>query len=272
MVFLQWMTISLYQAFSLTFSKKRVISTFPILLGCGLIFLFFHALALHAQAKWLSVCAAFFSYFCSFLLLFPLGVFLCNSYAAEVKKKNFSAKKFFFHAWDRLIASSLLALPFIGAFLLLWLALVIFLFFKHFSFLQEIVSSLFVFLPFFLILVTLGLSILSGWFLFYMTPQWMVFSLDRNQRIGKLLFQLKGHLGQELGLAGLASLPFWILFWIFQKTAELTHHFIEIPLSFFSSLLQGLIFIAIASFFLSFGLIFFFHMAVEAFWKRSRSS
>jgi len=265
-----WLENAFQRAFAFTFSKKRFVITFATLFLSGLFFLLFQFLAIKQKGFWL-FSSYFFPYFISLFFVIPLGVLLCKSYAFEAQGKAFSWKKYLETSWEKLFISSLFAFPFMATFLVLWLFLGLFSLSQMTPFLESFVSSLLFFIPFISSFFICLLVILSVVFLFIAVPSYAFQERRKNFSLSFFLSSWKKSPLQSLLVAFFALVPMYILWALWGSAKAFSYTVTSGELSVFALLVQGFILNLFASFLLSIGVIFFFHMAVEAFSIRAKS-
>ncbi len=250
------------RSFILLFSKKKILVTSSTLFLCSLLFLF-----LQTFSFW----GFFFAYFISLFFLIPLGILLCQGYTKELQGKVFSWRKQLLLLGERLLSKSLWAFFFVLTSVALSVGFVFFQFFQSIPFLQEIVSSLLFLIPFALVCACFFLFFLSLFLLFWAVPLWAFHKEGTKRSLSKwlLLFKKSPFLYLAFPVAGM--IPFSFLFILFRKILFFTQGFLRMDLTFLGGLVQGILLCAISSFFLSFGIIFFFHLAVEAFYFQKKS-
>ncbi|MEI6242792.1 MAG: hypothetical protein WCP39_05240, partial [Chlamydiota bacterium] len=77
-----------HRAFFLSFTKKKFLLVFPVLVLCGILVVFCRALAF-GSSNWISMSMTFLPMFLSSGILLSLGVFLIRIYHHEVKNLKF---------------------------------------------------------------------------------------------------------------------------------------------------------------------------------------
>ena len=113
------------RALSLSFSRKKLLFMFPVLVVCGLMIVFCRALAVNA-GQWVVLSLTFLPIFLSSGLLLASGVVLARIYHHEVKMIPLSFRKILAQSWELLIGVSYLTLPLLLAYLFLWMIMGIF--------------------------------------------------------------------------------------------------------------------------------------------------
>lgn len=150
--------------------KKKNFFTAPFILLCGLLFVFCQTISLTC-GTWMRLFLLFLPMFLSFGLLLMVGVVLIKAYDSEVKHKEHSFKKIVYQSYQMILNIAYLALPFIVAYMCLWLVLGVFYLVKSIPFLGSVLGPLLSFVPFLLILVVIALTLSCLFFLFFATPE-----------------------------------------------------------------------------------------------------
>lgn len=152
-----------------SFAKKKMLFTGPFVVLCGLFFVFCKTVALSC-GPWMRLFLLFFPLFLSFGVLLMVGVVLIKAYALEVKHKEHSFKKIIYQSYQMLLNIAYVALPFILAYMAIWIVLGLFYLLKSIPFLGAVLGPLLAFIPFLLMLVVLLLAFACLVFLFFATP------------------------------------------------------------------------------------------------------
>jgi len=152
-----------------SFTKKKLLFVFLMLLLPGLFAAFCRGLSLHVS-NWIVMSFIFFAIFLSVGILLSCGIVLIRMYHDEVKNRASSFRTVLAHSWKLIIGSLYLTLPFIFIFLFLWVIFGVFIFLKEIPSFGLIIEALFAFVPFVLILGILALSISAVALLFFITP------------------------------------------------------------------------------------------------------
>lgn len=157
------------RALRFSFSKKKFLFMFPILVVCGLMLVFCRALAVNA-GQWVILSLTFLPIFLSSGLLLAAGVVLARVYHHEVKMIPLSFKKILVQSWELLIGVSYLTLPLLLAYLFLWMVMGIFYLLREIPALGDVLGVVLAFGPFLLVLGSLILSFFNFFLLFFATP------------------------------------------------------------------------------------------------------
>lgn len=157
------------RAFLLTFSRRKLLFTVPILLACGLIIVCFRTLGVRAT-EWLAINMTFLPlFFCSAVLL-AAGVILSRVYYHEVKKEPVNYRSMLKDSKDLMVEIAYLIVPMILVYLVLWTLLGIFYLLKEVPLIGESLGVILAFGPFLLLLGAFVLGFLSIALLFFVTP------------------------------------------------------------------------------------------------------
>lgn len=157
------------RALRMTFSKRKLLFVFPILLVCGLMIVFCRSLSFGAN-RWVILSLTFLPVFLSSGILLATGVILSRMYSYEVRGIRYELRKILSQSLEILIGVSYLSLPLILAYLCLWMVMGIFYLLKEIPAVGNVISVLFSFGPFLLVCGSLALSLLSLLVLFFVTP------------------------------------------------------------------------------------------------------
>ena len=252
------------RALKFSFSKKKLLFMFPVLVICGLMLVFCRALAVNA-GQWVVLSLTFLPVFLSSGLLLAAGVVLARVYHHEVKMIPLNFRKILSQSWELLIGVSYLTLPLLLVYLFLWMLMGIFYLFKEIPALGEVLGVILAFGPFLLVLGSLVLSFFNLFLLFFATPHIALNSRlklklaeDIYQRFNKNIFSnlalfLLGLLPLlfVVGLLSLAAFVTGVNFFMKTETLviALQWFFIMIP---FCAILTP-------------GILFFFNFAVESY-------
>ena len=157
------------RALRFSFSRKKFIFMFPVLLICGVLIVFCRAISLTAN-PWVVMSLAFMPVFLCTGILLAAGVLLARMYYHEVKGITYSLRKLLSHSMQLLIGVSYLSLPLILSYLLLWTMMGVFHLLKGIPGIGEVIGVLLAFGPFVLVFASLALSFASILILFFVTP------------------------------------------------------------------------------------------------------
>jgi hypothetical protein len=251
------------RALALTFSRKKLLFVFCILALCGVMVVFFRALALQA-GNWMLMSLTFLPIFlCSGLLLFA-GIILTRIYHDEVKKQGYSFRDVFAKTWEIALGASYFSIPFILCYLLLWMLLGIFVLLTEIPFIGDFFSIILAFGPFLINLGSLALCFLNIAMLFIVTPIIALSSANRT-RITQLVIQkLKTNTLSTIVLAFIALVPLLFIGGFLLLAAVLTDSICYNCSNPAQIVLQWFFIMIPFTALLSPAVIFFFNFATEA--------
>lgn len=252
------------RAFLLSFSKKKCLIVFPLLVLCGTLLVFFRALAT-AATGWISMSLLFLPILLSSGILLSLGVFLIRIYYHEVKGIAFRFRKLLHSSWPVVVGTCYLSVPSILVYCVLWILLGIFVLLKEIPAIGGFIGVVLAFGPFVLILSSILLCILNVGLLFFVTP-WVALNASEDLRpFGTILQKIKERLFFHFLFFFFALLPVCLVIGILSFAAILTNtsylvgqHTLSIALKWFFIMLPF-------SAFLTPAIIFFFNLAAEAY-------
>lgn len=252
------------RALRFSFSKKKLLFMFPVLVICGLMLVFCRALAVGA-GQWVVLSLTFLPIFLSSGLLLAAGVVLARVYHHEVKMIPLSFKKILAQSWELLIGVSYLTLPLLLAYLFLWMLMGVFYLLKEIPALGDVLGVILSFGPFLLVLGSLLLSFFNFLLLFFATPHIAlksklklklaeeIYSRFRENLFSNITLFVMGLIPLLLGVAILSLAAFLTGVNFFMKTETLAvalqWFFVMIP---FCAMLTP-------------GILFFFNFAVESY-------
>lgn len=209
------------RAWSLTFTRKKLLSVFIVLMMCGLLVVFFRSLALHS-GQWVSLSLIFLPIFLSAGVLLSTGVILIRIYHDEIKQRPLSYRAIIGNSWDLLIGTAYLSVPIILGYLLLWMLLGIFFLLNDIPGIGGFFGVILAFAPFLLNLGALVLCILSLSTLFFVAPVVALRGVNRIQLSQALAARLQHNLFLNLFLATIAASPLLLLSGILTLAAFMT--------------------------------------------------
>lgn len=252
------------RALKFSFSKKKLLFMFPILVICGMMLVFCRALAMNA-GQWVVLSLTFLPVFLSSGLLLAAGVVLARVYHHEVKMIPFHFRKILSQSWELLIGVSYLSLPLLLVYLLLWMIMGIFYLLKEVPALGEFLGVILAFGPFLLVLGSLVLSFFNLILLFFATPHIALNSRLKLKLAEEIYHRFTSHLFSNLALFVLGLLPLLLVVGVLSLAAVVTgiNFFIKadtlvVALQWFFIMIP---FCAI----LTPGILFFFNFAVESY-------
>jgi hypothetical protein len=249
------------RAVLLSFSRKKMMLTFPALVLCGILTVFCRAIA-HDATDWIAMSLAFLPILLSSGVLLALGVLLIRIHIHEVKNLHLGFKRLITGSLDLIMGTSYLSIPPILAYLLLWIALGFFYLLHEIPGLGDFFSVVLSFGPFLLIFGSLLLCLFNLALLFFVAPV-AAFQPYKRFALAKRVFGLfQGRILSSFALFLLALLPIALISGLLVLSAFLTQLSPEKSLS-----------IAVAWFFMMLpfcavltpAVIFFFNFAAESY-------
>lgn len=194
------------RALSLTFSRKKLLFTVPVLVFCGVITVCFRAVGT-ATNDWLAISMAFLPiFFCSSVLL-AIGIILSRIYHHEVKGLPVSYRKTLKVSKGLMVEIAYLAVPMVLTYLALWTMLGIFYLLKEVPLIGEGLGIILSFGPFLLLLGSFALSVLSLVMLFFVTPAVALQSSAQIEMLQSVYKRLQFSPFSNLALMLLGILP-----------------------------------------------------------------
>jgi len=155
---------SIEQAFSrallYSFSKKKMMITFPALVLCGVLIVFCRAVAFNAN-DWVAMSLTFLPILLSSSVLLALGVLLIRIHTHEVRALSLSFSKLVIGSLDLMVGTSYLSIPPILAYLIVWMVLGFFFLLKEIPGVGHFFSVVLAFAPFLLIFISLLLCLFA---------------------------------------------------------------------------------------------------------------
>lgn len=251
------------RSLALTFNRKKLLMVFIVLALCGLMVVFFRALAVNA-GQWVLMSLSFLPIFICAGFLLSMGIILTRIYHDEIKRKQFRYREVFAKSWDVAIGASYFSVPIILCYLLLWMLLGIFVLLKEIPAIGVFFGIVLAFGPFLINLGSLALGVLSLSMLFFVTPAIAFNGLNRMRLSQVLVSRLKGDIFSNMFLALLGILPILFFTCLLLFAAFLTGNVCyacENPLH---SVLQWFMIMIPFTALLSPAVVFFFNFAAEA--------
>ena len=251
------------RALRLTFSRRKLLFTVPILIFCGLISVCFRTLGVQAH-DWLATSMTFLPiFFCSAVLL-SAGIILTRIYHHEVKELPISYRKTFSDSKSLMVDVAYLSIPVVLLYLELWTLLGIFYLFKEIPMIGDSLGVILSFGPFLLLLGSFVLSLLSFGMLFFLTPSVALKSSVEFEMLHGVLKRVRSSPFSHLTLMLLGLLPFILMAGLMTIAAIMTgksyvaaEHPLAISLEWFFIMLPF-------SALLTPTVIFFFNFAAES--------
>jgi hypothetical protein len=194
-----------------------------------------------------------------------LGIPLIRIYHDEVKKKSFTYSSTLRTSWSLMSKISIFVIPFLLAYLLLWILLGLFYLLKEIPGVGEIVGVIFSFGPFLLILGSLLLSAGATCFLFFMTPMVSLKSVMSFGLLEEFYLRFKKNFFMHLFLFSLGILPLILVTCFLVLAATLTGMTYVMTERTWTIGLQWFFIMIPFTAFLSPAVVFFFNFAAESF-------
>ena len=251
------------RALSLTFNRKKLLLVFFVLALCGLLVVFFRALAINA-GKWVLMSLSFMPIFLCAGVLLSVGIILVRIYHDEIKRKTFRYRDIMINSWEIVIGSSYFYIPIILCYLLLWMLLGIFVLLKEIPGIGEFFAVFLAFGPFLINLGSLALGVLSISLLFFLAPILALNGLNRIRITNILVKRLKGDMFSNILLAAIATLPLLFIFGLLLLAGVLTGSVCYTCTDPIHNVLQWFIMMIPFTALLSPAVVFFFNFATEA--------
>lgn len=262
-IFMKWADIE--KAFSravvLSFSRKKMMLTFPILVLCGVLIVFCRAVAYDAS-DWIAMSLAFLPILLSSGVLLALGVLLIRIHIHEVKGLHLGFRRLIAGSVDLIMGTSYLSIPPIMAYLFLWMALGLFYLLQEIPGIGDFFSVVLAFGPFLLIFGSLLLCLFNLGLLFFVAPAAAFQPHKRFSLAKRVLSLFEGRILGSFSLFMLALLPIALVTGLLILSAILTNSApdksLSVALEWFFIMLP---FCAV----LTPAVIFFFNFAAESY-------
>lgn len=206
---------------SLSLSRNKLLSVFVVLLLCGILVVFFRALALQA-GQWLTMSLTFLPIFLCSGILLSTGIVLVRAYHHEVKNKEVSLKKIFADSWEVVLGASYFCIPLILVYLLLWMMLGIFFLLKGTPLIGNFFGVILAFAPFVLNFGMILLCLGCIGMLFFVTPAMALRGSNGVQALQTVLRRFQGDAFSNILLGFIAIFPLFILSTLLALTAYVT--------------------------------------------------
>lgn len=226
--------------------------------------LFFRAVALYSN-QWVGLSLTFVPFFLCVAVLMSLGILQIRIYRHEIKQETVVYSELWSKSWKTALGASYLTIPFILSYLLLWMALGIFVLLKEIPVAGEFLAAVLAFAPFVLNLAVLLLALLSVALLYFITPEVALKGLSQldlkrvaRMRLGKDPFI-------NMLLAGLSLVPLLLILALLVAAAALTESVCLSTLNVTCMVLQWFFMTLPFVIALSPCVIFFFNFATEAY-------
>ncbi len=258
------------RALKFSFSKKKLLFVFPVLILCGVLVVVCRALSVGA-GSWVWVSLAFLPLFLCAGILLAAAVPLIRIYHDEVKGKPLKYRETIVRSWGLMTGISSLTVPLILAYLVLWIILGVFYLAKGIPKVGHTLGVILSFAPFLLIFGSLVLSVMSLLLLFFMTPQVALKSEMRWELAEEMLYRLKENFFSHLLMLILGLVPLLIAVGFLILAAAMTGLTYFTAESAWAVALQWFFMMIPFAALVSPATIFFFNFAAESFvWMQKR--
>ncbi len=249
------------RAIALSFSRKKVMLAFPVLILCGVLTVFCRAIAFGAS-EWVAMSLAFLPVLLSSGILLALGVLLIRLHMHEVKGLHLDFRRLIGGSTELIIGTSYLAIPPLLIYLSLWIVLGLFFLLGEIPGIGDFFSIVLAFGPFLLIFSSLLLCLFNLALLFFIAPA-AAFQPSKQLFLPKKVLTLfQGRILSSVALFLLALAPILLIVGLLTLSASLTHVSAERALSVAFS--WFFIMLPIATI-LTPVVIFFFNFAAESY-------
>lgn len=252
------------RALRFSFSKKKFLFMFPVLVICGLMLVFCRALAVGA-GQWIVLSLTFLPIFLSSGLLLAAGVVLARVYHHEVKMIPLSFKKILTQSWELLIGVSYLTLPILLAYLFLWMLMGVFYLLKEIPSLGDVLGVILSFGPFLLVLGSLLLSFFNLLLLFFAAPHIALKSKLKLKLAEEIYNRFRVNLFTNIALFVMGLFPLLLGVAILSLAAFLTGVNFFMKTETLAVALQWFFVMIPFCAMLTPGILFFFNFAVESY-------
>lgn len=246
-----------------SFSIKKLITVFIVLLLCGLLVIFFRGLAIHT-GDWIALSLTFLPLFLCSGVLLSLGVVLIRFYHDEIKKREISLRKIVGKSLEVIAGTAYLSVPIILIYLMLWMFLGIFFLLSDTPGIGGFFSVILSFAPFLLNLGALLLSVLSLSLLFFVTPIIALKGINHMQLTMILTSRFQRNLFISLCLAIVSVFPLILLSGILLLAAVMTGSVCYVCEEPMYLILQWFFIMIPFTAILSPAVVFFFNFSAEA--------
>lgn len=196
-----------HRALAYTLSWTKWKCTFVTLAFCGMLVVFCKALAVGAD-HWVAMSLTFLPIFLCSGVLLALGIILIRIYHDERKHGEVELFQVVQKSWELMWGATYFTLPFVLAYLFLWMVLGLFLLLRGLPFVGDLVAVVLSFAPFLLNLAALLLVGLVACLLFFAAPVLAFKGLHRHEVVQTVAKRLQKDLFSSCLLFLVALLPF----------------------------------------------------------------
>ncbi|HSX26232.1 MAG TPA: hypothetical protein VLE89_04405 [Chlamydiales bacterium] len=252
------------RAILLSFSRKKMMLTFPVLVLCGILIVFCRAVAFEAS-EWVAMSLTFLPILLSSGVLLALGVLLVRIHTHEVKRLSLDFKRLIAGSLDLIVGTSYLSIPSVLVYLFLWILMGIFFLLKEIPIIGDFFSVVFAFAPFLLIFGSLLLCLFNLGLLFFVAPA-AALQTFRKVSLAKRAFSFfQTRLLTSLGLFLIGFIPIGLLVGLLSLAALLTNVSFLIAEQSLSVALEWFFIMVPFCALLTPAVIFFFNFAAESY-------
>lgn len=251
------------RAFKLTFCKKKLLMVSIILALCGLLVVFFRGLAQFAN-YWVVQSLTFIPLFLCAGILLSAGILLIRIYHDEIKGRPVKYRDLLANSWEIIIGASYFAIPIILSYLILWMAMGIFILLEEIPGIGSFFMAILAFGPFLLNLGSLLLCLLSLMMLYFITPVVALKGTNRIQLANILARRLQADIFSNLLLGLVALLPLIFSLGMLISAVFLTETICVTCEKAPYNVLQGFFIMIPFAAMLSPAVVFFFNFAAES--------
>lgn len=251
------------RALGLTFRRKKLLLATVTLLLCGIMVVFFRGLAIYANV-WMTLSLTFTPIFLCAGLLLALGILLVRIYSEEVQDHTVSYMRTLKGSWELLLGACYLSVPILLCYLLLWIALGIFVSLRQLPVIGEFFGPILAFAPFLINLASLLLCLCNAALLFFATPLFALNGIEGLKNMQKLLKRIAVDPFTHLTLALTALLPLLLCIVTLTLAALLTGSVYGGGEGSLNTILQWFFVMVPFTALLSPAVVFFFNFAAEA--------
>jgi hypothetical protein len=181
-----------------------------VLALCGLMLIFFRGMSLHANS-WVQMGLIFLPIFLAGVILMGSGIVLIRMYHDEIKHHQASLKNVVKNSWETIVAPMSFLLPFILLYLILWIALGLFILLYEIPILGKFFEIVLAFGPFIIHVISIVVCAFFIFALFYATPLVALKGIYRSTVYQILLQRAKGDLFSHFFLFFIGLWPLAII-------------------------------------------------------------
>lgn len=254
---------SFNRALAHTFCLKRV-SIVALSLAAALIFFVAAAALTPLASSWLAMSLFFIPFFALSIVFMPTAVLLIHLYKAAVKNKTIAIRTIVTDHWQQLITSSYFLLPFLFAYLVIWIILGLFILIMLLPGVGNPLAILLSFIPFILNCGCLLLSIAALSILFLFPPLIALKNLSLKDIAPAALARIKKDPFSNLLLALISFFPLAIAALLIYGAAKLTYSHSAVSSVDSFAFFQAIFIFLPSLFLLAPAALFFFNFSTEA--------